>query len=124
MTNRVNSVVRFSLDLDKEDRHHLKVFSARHSIQSVSAIRACLLLLELNADFATDIIAELAEAPQAKPDDPTRLTIDLAGEQHTFLKLFCIQNSLTASRLMRKLLEILRTNEDLQEAVVDTVLAV
>lgn len=121
MTASATKVIRFSLDMGKDQRQHLKMFSASNSIQSVAIVRAMLLLVELNKDFADDIVEEIFKDKEKKPEDPTRLTIDLDVEQHRFLKLFSIQNGFTASVLVRKLMQILREDEEFANAVLDTI---
>jgi hypothetical protein len=121
MTASATKVIRFSLDMGKDQRQHLKMFSASNNIQSVAIVRAMLLLVELNKDFADDIVEEIFKDKEKKPEDPTRLTIDLDAEQHRFLKLFSIQNGFTASVLVRKLMQILREDEDFANAILETI---
>lgn len=121
MTASATKVIRFSLDMGKDQRQHLKMFSASNNIQSVAIVRAMLLLVELNKDFADDIVEEIFKDKEKKPEDPTRLTIDLDAEQHRFLKLFSIQNGFTASVLVRKLMQILREDEEFANAILETI---
>lgn len=121
MTALATKVIRFSLDMGKDQRQQLKMFSASNNIKSVAIVRAMLLLVELNKDFADDIVEEIFKDKEKKPEDPTRLTIDLDAEQHRFLKLFSIQNGFTASVLVRKLMQILREDEEFANAVLDTI---
>lgn len=52
---------------------------------------------------------------------PTRITLDLDGEQHRFLKLFSIEAGVQSSVLLRALLYCLETDEALANRVIDEI---
>lgn len=51
----------------------------------------------------------------------TRFTLDLEREQHTFLRLFALQNGIQASLVMRTLLYILETDFEVAERVINEI---
>lgn len=53
----------------------------------------------------------------------TRVTLDLDFEQHRFLKLFALENSIQSSVILRALLYCLETDEDLANKVIDEIFA-
>lgn len=54
---------------------------------------------------------------------PVRITVDLDPVQHTFLKLFSIQNGIPSAMTMRCLLYLLETDINLAQRVVDEIFA-
>lgn len=54
---------------------------------------------------------------------PVRITLDLAPEQHRFLKFFSIQNGIPSAMTMRCLLYMLETDINVAQRVVDEIFA-
>jgi hypothetical protein len=55
--------------------------------------------------------------PPLQPEKRVRFTLDLEREQHRFLKRFALDAEVDAARVMRALLDQLRTDTDLANRV-------
>jgi hypothetical protein len=61
-------VIRFTLDLEKEQHTYLKLFAFQNGVQSALVMRTLLYLLEMDKDLATRVIEEIY-GEEAQADD-------------------------------------------------------
>jgi len=61
-------VVRFSLDLDVEQKNFLRLYAARSEISASIVLRAMIYVLETDVDFSNRILDLIFVAPEVEVD--------------------------------------------------------
>lgn len=62
-------VVRFSLDLDVEQKNFLRTFAARNELSASLVLRAMIYELQTNIDFSNRIIDLIFYSPEIEADE-------------------------------------------------------
>lgn len=62
-------IVRFSLDLDVEQRNFLRLYAVKNEINASIVMRAMIYLLETDIPFSNRIIDEIFMAPEVDVDE-------------------------------------------------------
>ena len=62
-------VVRFSLDLDVEQKNFLRTFAARNELSASLVLRAMIYELQTNIDFSNRIIDLIFYSPEIEVDE-------------------------------------------------------
>lgn len=76
MTKYQPRVVRFSLDLDVEQKNFLRTFAAKNELSASLVLRAMIYELETNIDFANRIIDLIFYSPEIEVEDEEGEDID------------------------------------------------
>lgn len=69
MTKYQPRVVRFSLDLDVEQKNFLRTFAAKNELSASLVLRAMIFELQTNVDFANRIIDLIFYSPEIEVED-------------------------------------------------------
>jgi hypothetical protein len=70
MTNDTGRrIVRFSLDLDVEQRNFLRLYALKNEINASIVMRAMIYILETDPTFSSRVIDEIFMAPEVEVDD-------------------------------------------------------
>lgn len=69
MTKYQPRVVRFSLDLDVEQKNFLRTFAAKNELSASLVLRAMIYELQTNVDFANRIIDLIFYSPEIESED-------------------------------------------------------
>ncbi len=81
MADSSRRVVRFSLDLDVEQRNYLRLFALKNEISASIVMRAMIYILETDPRFANRVIDEIFVAPEVEADDLEDGLLDEEVEQ-------------------------------------------
>lgn len=89
-------IVRFSLDLEEQQRNYVRLFALKNGINASVVMRAMLFKLETDPEFANEIIdlifyvpeEEVGEDEYETPEEPAPVNNETApAEEVTVLKL-------------------------------------
>lgn len=117
--------VRYTVDLTKQQRHFLRLFSLHNDVPATVVLRTLVAALESRLDLAQLVVDTIFadDLPDviAYPDDTTRYTIDMPGPQHTFMRLFAAHNETKVSFVVRTLIFLLEADENIAQFLIDTI---
>ena len=63
-------VVRFSLDLDVEQKNFLRLYAAKNELSASIVLRAMIYILETDVEFNQRVLDLIFMAPEVEVDDP------------------------------------------------------
>ena len=69
MTKYSPRVVRFSLDLDVEQKNFLRLYAAKNELSASIVLRAMIYILETDIEFSNRILDLIFLAPEVDVDD-------------------------------------------------------
>ena len=69
MSNDFIRTVRFSLDLDVEQRNFLRLYAAKNELSASIVLRAMIHVLQSDVNFSNRILDLIFVAPEADEDD-------------------------------------------------------
>jgi hypothetical protein len=62
-------IVRFSLDLDVEQRNFLRLYALKNEINASIVMRAMIYILEIDPEFSNRVIDEIFMAPEVDSEE-------------------------------------------------------
>lgn len=121
-----NRTIRYTVDMNADQRKFLTIFALDNDVKASVIFKSLLHLLENRVDLAALVLhtIDTLGSSRALKDNtvrPTRYTVDLDWQQHTFLKLFSVHNDVTAADVVRCLLVLLETRIDLAALLINTI---